>query len=263
MHRLARKPLQASYSTLRQSSQLSQQTCLITGASRGIGQAITAQFAHANAATLILVGRNAITLSESAEQIDASSSAQRCVVRAGDVAERAFWEELGREFKGVDVLVNAAGVAHASLLVGTKVEVVERVVRTNLMGAIWGCQVMLKNMMRQRKGCIINVSSLLGVKGGRGSSVYAASKAGVIGLTRSLAAEAGPSGIRVNAIVPGYIKTQMTEEMSPQAISEALQSIPTKRFGDPEDIAEAAVFLATSRYASNCVLNLDGGLSAM
>ncbi|KAB8293914.1 hypothetical protein EYC80_009387 [Monilinia laxa] len=118
-------------------------------------------------------------------------------------------------------------------------------------------------MLRRREGCIINISSLLGIKGGRGSAAYAASKAGVLGLTRALAAEMGGSGIRVNAIVPGYIETDMTRAMTDIARKEALNAIPLSRFGDASEIADAAVFLATNKYANNCVLNLDGGLSAV
>ncbi|KAI9828150.1 MAG: hypothetical protein M1832_003677 [Thelocarpon impressellum] len=118
-------------------------------------------------------------------------------------------------------------------------------------------------MLRRRHGVIVNVSSLLGVKGGMGSSAYAASKAGVLGLTRSLAAELGPSGIRVNALVPGYVDTKMTADMSPPARTQALDAIPMRRFGTPEEMADAAVFLATNAYANNCLLNLDGGLSAV
>jgi len=173
-----------------------------------------------------------------------------------------------KEMKDVDILVNAAGVAHASLLVTTSPDVVENVLGTNLRGTIWGCQAVAKTMLLQKReandtGCIINVSSLLAVKGGRGSMVYAASKAGVLGLTRSLAAELAPSNIRVNAIVPGYIATRMVEDMTEVARSEALESIPQKRFGTSDEVAQAAVFLATNQYANNCVLNLDGGLSAV
>ncbi|TVY42590.1 3-oxoacyl-[acyl-carrier-protein] reductase [Lachnellula subtilissima] len=117
-------------------------------------------------------------------------------------------------------------------------------------------------MMKKREGCIINVASLLGLKGGKGSAAYAASKAGVIALTRALAAELGEKNVRVNVIVPGYVETSMTRAMTPNAHSAALSAIPLKRFGLPSEIADAAVFLATNKYASNCVLNLDGGLSA-
>ncbi|CAD6447496.1 98b5c0d1-435d-4f2c-b312-9ccb5e36a095 [Sclerotinia trifoliorum] len=131
------------------------------------------------------------------------------------------------------------------------------------MGTIWGCKIIGKDMLRRREGCIINISSLLGIKGGRGSAAYAASKAGVLGLTRALAAEMGSAGIRVNAIVPGYIETDMTRAMTDLARKEALNAIPLSRFGEVTEIADAAVFLAANKYANNCVLNLDGGLSAM
>ncbi|PQE05235.1 3-oxoacyl-acyl carrier reductase protein [Rutstroemia sp. NJR-2017a BBW] len=163
----------------------------------------------------------------------------------------------------IDILVNAAGITHSSPLITTSPDLIESVLHTNLQGTIWGCKVVSRMMVRRREGCIINVSSLLGMKGGRGSAAYAASKAGVLGLTRALAAELGPSGIRVNAIVPGYIETDMTKAMPTAARTEALNAIPLSRFGDVEEIADAAVFLATNRYANNCVLNLDGGLSAV
>ncbi|MCJ1420972.1 hypothetical protein MMC32_007332 [Xylographa parallela] len=222
---------------------------------------------------MLLVGRSD-TLNQASEAIskDTTTEVKLCM---GNVEERSFWNDLGRDMREVDVLVNAAGVAHSSLLVTTTPIMAEQVIQTNLMGTIWGCQIIAKAMIRQRRepsntACIINVASLLGVKGGRGSTVYAASKAGVLGLTRSLAAELGPSNIRVNAIVPGYVETSMTEAnsnhtkaMTQEARSAALQSIPQERFGTPEEIADAAMFLATNAYASNCVLNLDGGLSAV
>ncbi|KAL3421970.1 short-chain dehydrogenase [Phlyctema vagabunda] len=183
-------------------------------------------------------------------------------IRIGDVGSRDFWKEAGFDRDGIDVLVNAAGVTHYSLLATTKKELLEEVVETNLMGTMWACQIVGKGMMRRKTGCIINVASLLGVKGGRGSTAYAASKAGVMGLTRSLAAEVGSMGIRVNVIVPGYIETDMTTAMTPEARSQALNSIPLKRFGEVAEIADAAAFLATNKYANNCVLNIDGGLSA-
>ncbi|KFY98744.1 hypothetical protein V498_01274 [Pseudogymnoascus sp. VKM F-4517 (FW-2822)] len=111
--------------------------------------------------------------------------------------------------------------------------------------------------------CIINISSLLGVKSGRGSSVYAASKAGVLGFTRALAAEAGPAGVRVNAVVPGYIETEMTSGMEPALFESTKNAIPLQRFGTAEEVADAAFFLAANQYANNCTLNLDGGLSAV
>ncbi|MCJ1398451.1 hypothetical protein MMC11_001651 [Xylographa trunciseda] len=239
---------------------------IITGASRGIGFAIARLFATNGVERMLLLGRSN-TLAQAAQAIS-HGTATRTQVAIGDVKDRSVWVTLSQHMPKVDLLVNAAGVAHSSLLVTTSLGMVEQVIQTNLMGSIWGCQVIGKAMMRQRRetcntACIINVASLLGIKGGKGSTVYAASKAGVLGLTRSLASELGPSSIRVNAIVPGYVETSMTEAMTPEARSAALQTIPQKRFGTPDEIASAAIFLATNAYANNCILNLDGGLSAI
>ncbi|KAI9844940.1 MAG: hypothetical protein M1838_001972 [Thelocarpon superellum] len=252
--------LHSSFSPSNPSS-LATSQCLITGASRGIGLAIATRVS-ALGASCILVGRDGSSLNKARQTVlDASSSGAQQVsvrTRVGDVGERDFWESVGRDLKDVDVLINAAGVAHYSLLMATKPELVERVVRTNLMGPVWAGQIVGRNMVRRRKGCIINISSLLGVKGGKGSVAYAASKAGLLGLTRSLAAEIGPSNVRVNAIVPGYVETQMTD-----ARDDARNTIPLNRFGQAEEVADAAIFLASNPYANNCVLNLDGGLSAV
>ncbi|RDW75091.1 hypothetical protein BP6252_06233 [Coleophoma cylindrospora] len=264
----------------RSSSQpkLSNKRVLITGASRGIGKAIASRFA-AEGGQCVLVGRKKEGLEDvrrelSVEGLGAGMGHQ---VLVGDVATARFprpnevnslakqkTHGLKQAFQEIDILVNAAGITHYSLLATTKQQLLEEVVQTNLMGTLYGCKVALKGMLRGKRGdaSIINIASLLGMKGGRGNAAYAASKAGVIGLTRALAAELGPSGIRVNVIIPGYIETDMTKAMTPEAHSQALNSIPLKRFGEAEEIADAAVFLATNRYANNCVLNIDGGLSA-
>ncbi|KAI9703838.1 MAG: hypothetical protein M1836_007609 [Candelina mexicana] len=266
--------------------------CIITGASRGIGAAIAKCFSDAGA-SCVLVGRDIETLERKAIEIQsAPKTSNRDGARSGwlaamDVTSREDWERLGKDHKDVDILVNAAGVSYSSLLIATKPDLVERIVQTNLMGTIWGCQIISKQMMRRRNGCIINISSLLGIRGGKGSVAYSAAKAGILGLTRSLAAEIGSADVRVNAIVPGYIETQMTkgtaycrllctitalyfkpsfanvhQDMTPEARSQALDAIPIKRFGVVEEVAHAALFLVSNPYANNCVLNLDGGLSA-
>ncbi|KAF7891917.1 hypothetical protein EAF00_008219 [Botryotinia globosa] len=255
-------------------------TILVTGATRGIGKAIAQRFGELGG-KLVLVGRNREGLEGVGREMmmgrggrGEEEGERDWMVVCGDVGERGFWEgEFGRGKRVVegnptpkpkiDILINAAGLTHASPLITTSPSLIENILQTNLMGTIWGCKIIGKEMLRRREGCIINVSSLLGVKGGRGSAAYVASKAGVLGLTRALAAEMGSAGIRVNAIVPGYIETDMTRAMSDLARSEALNSIPLSRFGDVAEIADAAVFLATNKYANNCVLNLDGGLSAV
>ncbi|KAF2401520.1 NAD(P)-binding protein [Trichodelitschia bisporula] len=230
---------------------------LIPGGTRGIGAAISAAFLALHPSTHVT------TLSRNPP----SSSDPRLKHLAFDISAPT-WSALLKSIPPPDVLVNAAGVTHASLLLRTEEDVLDAVLDTNLRGTMVACKEVGKAMVsagRGRgagRGCIVNVSSLLGVRGGRGAAVYAASKAGVIGLTRALALELGPSGVRVNCIVPGYVETRMTADMGPETKKGILSKIPLGRFGRPEEIAEAAVFLATNQYANNCVINLDGGLSA-
>ncbi|KAF8864757.1 NAD(P)-binding protein [Acephala macrosclerotiorum] len=242
-------------------------SCIITGASRGIGAAIAKRLAQ-EGVRCILIGRNEQLLHSVRDSL-CTGDEHRVVV--GDIGSNDFWGSMKKEVRccfsyswsKVDILVNSAGITHYSPLFVTSTSLLEEVMRTNVMGTMMACRIVGKNMMALKGGCIINVASLLGLKGGKGSAAYAASKAGVIGLSRALAAELGEKNIRVNVIVPGYIETDMTEAMTPDARSEALNAIPLKRFGQPSEIADAAVFLAANAYANNCVLNLDGGLSAI
>ncbi|KAI1001788.1 hypothetical protein K3495_g6418 [Podosphaera aphanis] len=255
---------------------------IITGASRGIGAAIALRFAQ-EGVQCILVGRN-LELLEQQKQllISAVAVADRPCgehqVVAGDVGCEELWSQLGKE--RVDVLVNAAGITHYSPLFVTNTILLQKVIQTNLIGTILGCRTVGKSMLAVREGCIINIASMLGLHGGRGSSAYAASKAGVlgkykpnlfhhradiftvIGLTRSLAAELGERNIRVNVILPGYINTDMTEAMTPENRRLAHEKVPLRRFGTPAEVADAALFLFKNKYANNCAINLDGGLSA-
>ncbi|KAE9380195.1 NAD(P)-binding protein [Stipitochalara longipes BDJ] len=249
--------LQSGTSTQRQ---LAGKHCIITGASRGIGAEIARRFAREGAKCL-LIGRNEALLGKVREGLEKVEGGEHRAL-IGDVGDGEFWRQLRKE-KHVDMLVNAAGITHYSPLFVTSPSLLEEVVTTNLTGTMMACRTVGKNMMANKKGCIINVASLLGLKGGKGSAAYAASKAGVIGLTRALASELGEKNVRVNVLVPGYIETEMTDAMTPEARSEAVNSIPLKRFGQSTEIADAAIFLATNQYANNCVLNLDGGLSAI
>ncbi|KAF2145698.1 uncharacterized protein K452DRAFT_264950 [Aplosporella prunicola CBS 121167] len=264
--------------------------CLVTGGSRGIGKAIATQLA-AHSAQVTLVGRSEerlrAALRDLPEEAGAGQLQQHGFV-AGDISTKGFWEFLVRSLHlcettggerapfapGVDVLVNAAGITQNALLMRQSAVAIENIVQTNLMGTLWACKLMAKPMLGQHAKSkkeepdrigpsIINVSSLLAIQGGVGSAAYATSKSGVLGLTRALAGELGPLGIRVNAILPGYIETDMTAAMQPAAREKALERIPLKRFGDVAEIADAAIFLATNQYANNCILNLDGGMSAV
>lgn len=229
---------------------LSGTRCIITGASRGIGQAIATTFAQKGARCL-LIGRDekalASTLAECNEKSnidnDLASRISFHATKLGDVSSREFWTSLNlKELlptklvpdsedgsandqleslqqlycpdKSGLVLVNAAGITHSSLLLTTSPSQIESVIQTNLMGTLWSSQILAKQMIRQKSGVIVNIASLLALHGGAGSAAYVASKAGVVGLTRALAAELGSRGVRVNAVLPGYIESDMTRGMS-------------------------------------------------
>ncbi|KAI0556108.1 hypothetical protein F4679DRAFT_18212 [Xylaria curta] len=235
--------------------------CVITGGSRGIGLAIAKAFAY-RAASCILVGRHEESLKTAVKSLCSTKPLQKHSCRAFDVSDPKGWEELMRkgESKPIDILVNAAGISQNSFLLHTSETELDKVLDVNLKGTILGCKSVIPSMMKRRTGCIINISSLLATHSGRGASVYAASKAGVIGLTRSLAWEVGRFNVRANVIQPGYIQTDMTKGMNKDGDLAAL--IPMGRLGEATEVAEAALFLATNTYAHNCVLNIDGGLSA-
>ncbi|KAL2819776.1 hypothetical protein BJX63DRAFT_418720 [Aspergillus granulosus] len=210
-------------------------------------------------------------------------SSDRVSLLIGDVSEAASWtRELESAMKPVDILVNSAGVSTSNVLPRLDPDDISKVLRTNLEGSLLTSRALIRaairNRMKSRTGddgltlpppsrCIINVSSLLALKGGTGAVPYAASKAGILGLTRSLTIEAAETlrnqVIRSNVIVPGYIETPMIAEFSQTENDKLKNRIPLKRFGRPQEIADAAVFLAQNEYANNCVINLDGGLSAL
>ncbi|KAI5925528.1 hypothetical protein F4810DRAFT_54888 [Camillea tinctor] len=255
--------------------------CIITGGSRGIGLAIARAFA-AEGASCTLVGRDSATLAAAVQSLPSPSPSPspypnndnppppppetkpQHQSRAFDVSVLRGWEDMVAEMKSrqtpIDILVNSAGLSQNSLLIRTSPSAIERVLAANLSGAIWGCRAVIPRMMHQKSGCIINVSSLMAQHGGQGASIYAASKAGVVGLTRSLAWEVGRFGIRANVLLPGYIQTDMTKNMDGKG--ELSARIPLGRLGLVDEVAHAATFLAKNPYAHNCVLNIDGGMSA-
>ncbi|KAK2810979.1 hypothetical protein FQN50_002572 [Emmonsiellopsis sp. PD_5] len=197
----------------------------------------------------------------------------------GDVGRPEFWagKDIARVMSTIHTLINSAGTTHSSLLPLTPDSSITTTLRTNLQGTILACRAMTRRALRQRPTTnttntvtksIINISSLHATKGGVGAAAYASSKAGVIALTRAIVAEGNQGrgwgrGLRANVIVPGYVETGMVGDMNAQVREKALREIPLGRFGRVEEVADAAVFLARNEYANNCVLNLDGGLSAM
>ncbi|PLN83932.1 hypothetical protein BDW42DRAFT_57443 [Aspergillus taichungensis] len=211
-------------------------------------------------------------------------SSERLHLLVGDVSDAGSWDrELEKAMQPVDILINAAGISNSNILPRTEPSDISQVFRTNLEGALLTSRALVRASIRSRvktrsaatpstdarppSKCIINVSSLLALKAGTGAVPYAASKAGVLGLTRSLAVETAESlkgvFIRSNVIVPGYIETPMIADFTDNQTSKLKDSIPLRRFGRPDEVADAAVFLAQNEYANNCVLNLDGGLSAV
>ena len=244
-------------------SQLANQVAVVTGAGRGIGRAIALKLAAAGA-DVVCVSRTVDNAEKIAQEVRALG--RKSWAFPLDVADAAAVEAAGDkmlvEAGRVDVLVNNAGVTRDGLLMRMSDEDWDAVLNTNLRGAFLLTKALTRAFVKQRSGRIINVASISGLIGNAGQCNYAASKAGLIGFTKSLARELASRGITVNAIAPGFIETDMTAGLSQGVRDEMLKRIPMNRFGQPEDIAEAALFLAApaARYITGQVLTIDGGM---
>lgn len=237
---------------------------LVTGGNRGIGRAIAETLAGAGSDVAIFA-RNEDTVREAAEALEAKGV--RSLGLVGDVSqpgdvERA-WKEYGEAFDGIDVLVNNAGITRDNLLLRMKPEEWRQVIDVNLSGAFHWCRKVVRPMIRQRSGRIVNVGSIVGLTGNPGQANYAASKAGLVGFTKSLAAEVASRGITVNVVAPGYVETEMTAALDESAREDFLGRIPMGRLGTPGDVARAVLFLASplSDYITGQVIRVDGGLT--
>jgi 3-oxoacyl-[acyl-carrier protein] reductase len=242
---------------------LENQIAVVTGAGRGIGRAIALKFA-AEGADVACVSRTAENSEKVAREIRALG--RKAWALAVDVADAgavtAAAEKILAECGRVDILVNNAGVTRDGLLMRLSDADWDTVLNTNLKGAFLVTKAFCRAMIKQRSGRIINISSVIGLIGNAGQCNYAASKAGLIGFTQSAAREVASRGITVNALAPGFIETDMTAMLNPELRQELLKKIPLNRFGQPEDIADAALFLASpaARYITGQVLTVDGGM---
>jgi 3-oxoacyl-[acyl-carrier protein] reductase len=233
---------------------------LVTGASGGIGGAI-AKGLHAQGATVAISGTNK-------EKLDALAAAlgDRVFVLPCDLRDRAAVAKLGEEAEKalgkVDILVNNAGITHDNLFMRMKDEEWDDVIAVNLTSVFVLTRTILRNMMRRRYGRIVNIASISGVLGNPGQPNYAASKAGLVGMTKSLAREVSGRGITANCIAPGFISTPMTDALTPKQVEAIAAAIPAQKFGKPEDVAAAVVFLASDEagYITGETTHINGGM---
>ena len=239
-------------------------TAIITGASRGIGRGIARVFAE-HGANLAFTFSNSATAAEVLEkELELSGTKVKSYQsNAADFeAAQQLVADVLEDFGKIDILVNNAGITKDNLLMRMGEEDFDKVIEVNLKSVFNMTKAVQRTMLKQRKGSIINMSSVVGVKGNAGQTNYAASKAGIIGFSKSVALELGSRNIRSNVIAPGFIETEMTDKLDPEIVAQWRAGIPLKRGGSPEDIANACVFLASelSAYITGQTLHVNGGM---
>lgn len=240
---------------------LTGKTALVTGATGGIGGAIARGF-HGQGATVALSGRKEDVLKALADDLGERAHVLPCDL--GDAeAVGALFGQAEEAMGKVDILVNNAGLTRDMLAMRINDEMWDSVIEVNLTSTFRLCRDALKSMMRARAGRIINITSIVGVTGNPGQANYAASKAGMIGMTKSMAAEVAARGITINCIAPGFIETAMTGALDEKQQKQIMDFIPAKRMGDPEDIAVAAIYLASDEagYVTGQTLHVNGGMA--
>lgn len=239
-------------------------TAIVTGASRGIGSAVAVKLAQAGAKVVLVYTSESDALKETIGKIEEAGAEYIC--RKCDVSDAAavkkMVDSLVKEVGSIEILVNNAGITKDGLLMRMKEEDFDRVIDVNLKGVFNMTKCVTKYMMKKRYGKVINMASVVGITGNAGQANYSASKAGVIGFTKSVARELASRNINVNAIAPGFIETDMTAVLPEDIKTGMLSGIPKAKFGKPEDVADAVMFLAgdMSDYITGQVLNVDGGM---
>lgn len=243
---------------------LENKTALITGASRGIGKGIAIEFAKQGANVAFTFNASVDAAKELEKELEAFGvKAKGYQSNAADFdAAQELVKEVLQDFDSLEILINNAGITKDNLLMRISEEDFDKVIEVNLKSVFNLTKAVIRPMMKQRLGSIINMSSVVGVKGNAGQANYAASKAGILGFTKSVALELGSRNIRCNAIAPGFIETEMTAKLDATKVDEWRNAIPLKRGGSPEDVANACVFLASdmSGYITGQTLNVDGGM---
>lgn len=243
---------------------LENKIAIVTGSAKGIGKGIATEFARQGATVVINYCGSKEAALKTVEEIKAFGG--KAIPYQADISDyemsKKMMDDIIKEYGKIDILVNNAGITRDNLILRMSESEFDDVIRTNLKGTFNCIKHVTKYMLKNKSGKIINISSISGVNGIAGQANYSASKAGIIGLTKSFAKEMSSKGININAIAPGFIETDMTKVLNDKYVEEIVKTIPSKRVGKPEDIAKAALFLASdmSDYITGQTLMVDGGL---
>jgi len=243
---------------------LKDQVAVVTGSSRGIGAATAIKLAEEGADVVVNYNNDKESAEETAQKI--RDLGRKALVIQGNVAEmddaKNLIKSTVKEFDKIDILVNNAGITKDGLLLRMKEKDFNDVINVNLQGTFNCTKQAIRYMMKQRHGKIVNLSSVVGLMGNAGQANYSASKAGIVGFTKSVAREVSKRGINVNAVAPGYINTDMTEELPAKVKEDMLKNIPLDRFGEVEDVANVIMFLVSplANYVNGQTINIDGGM---